>query len=89
VVVSITLLGIATPVAMSMALEPLGDVAGTAAGVLGTVTLTGGSLLAAVVGMRIETSTTPWAVGHLFYGTIALGLLIAAGRTPEPVPDAA
>ena len=89
VVVSITLLGIATPVTMSMALEPLGDVAGTAAGVLGTVTLTGGSLLAAVVGMRIETSTTPWAVGHLFYGTIALGLLIAAGRTPEPVPDVA
>jgi len=37
--------------------------------------------------MRIETSTTPWAVGYLFYGAIALGLLIAAGRTPEPVPD--
>ena len=33
------------------------------------------------------TSTTPWAVGYLFYGAIALGLLIAAGRTPEPVPD--
>ena len=43
--------------------------------------------LAALVGMRIEASTTPWAVGYLFYGAIALGLLIAAGRTPEPLPD--
>jgi DHA1 family bicyclomycin/chloramphenicol resistance-like MFS transporter len=74
---------------MSRALEPLGDVAGTAAGVLGMMTLTGASLLAAIVGMRIGTSTTPWAVGYLCYGTIALGLLIAAGRTPEPVPDVA
>ena len=36
--------------------------------------------------LRIEASTTPWAVGYLFYGTIALGLLVAAGRTPEPAP---
>jgi DHA1 family bicyclomycin/chloramphenicol resistance-like MFS transporter len=86
VVASNTFLALVTPVAMSRALEPLGDVAGTAAGVLGLVTLTGASLLAALVGMRIEASTTPWAVGYLFYGTIALGLLVAAGRTPEPAP---
>ena len=47
---SFTFLALVTPVAMSRALEPLGDVAGTAAGVLGLVTLTGASLLAAVVG---------------------------------------
>ena len=87
VVASNTFLVLVTPVAMSRALEPLGDAAGTAAGVLGLVTLTGASLLAAFVGMRIGTSTTPWAVGYLFYGAIALGLLIAAGRTPEPVSD--
>ena len=89
VAVSNTFLGLVTPVAMSKALEPLGDVAGTAAGVLGLATLTGASLLAAVVGMRIGTSTTPWSVGYLLYGTIALGLFIAAGRTPEPVPGGA
>ena len=89
VVASNTFLALVTPVAMSRALEPLGDVAGTAAGVLGLVTLTGASLLAALVGMRIEASTTPWAVGYLFYGTIALGLLVAAGRTPEPAPTTA
>jgi DHA1 family bicyclomycin/chloramphenicol resistance-like MFS transporter len=89
VVASNTFLVLVTPVAMSRALEPLGDVAGTAAGALGLVTLTGASLLAAVVGMRIEASTTPWAVGYLFYGTIALGLLVAAGRTPEPAPTTA
>ena len=39
--------------------------------------------------MRIESSTTPWAVGFLVYGLIALGFLLAAGRTPKPVADAA
>jgi DHA1 family bicyclomycin/chloramphenicol resistance-like MFS transporter len=88
-VVSNTLLALVTPVAISMALEPLGDVAGTAAGVIGLGALTSASLLAAFVGLRIESSTTPWAVGFLVYGLVALGFLIAAGRTPDPVSDAA
>ena len=89
IVIGNTLLALVTPVAMSMALEPLGDVAATAAGVLGLGALTSASLLAAFVGMRIESSTTPWAVGFLVYGLIALGFLLAAGRTPDPVADAA
>ena len=88
-VVGNTLLALVTPVAISMALEPLGDVAGTAAGVIGLGALTSASLLAAFVGMRIESSTTPWAVGFLVYGLVALGFLIAAGRTPDPVSYAA
>ena len=88
-VVGNTLLALVTPVAMSMALEPLGDVAGTAAGVLGFGALTSASLLAAFVGMRIESSTTPWTVGFLVYGLVALGFLLAAGRAPDPVSDAA
>ena len=89
IVVGNTLLALVTPVAMSMALEPLGDVAGTAAGVLGLGALTSASLLAAFVGMHIESSTTPWAVGFLIYGLIALGFLLAAGRAPDPMAETA
>ena len=83
-VVGNTLLALVTPVAMSMALEPMGDLAGTAAGILGLGGITAASLLAAFVGMQIHDSTTPWAVGYVVYGAIGLVLLVAAGRTPEP-----
>ena len=83
-VVGNTLLALVTPVAMSMALEPMGDLAGTAAGILGLGGITAASLLAAFVGMHIHDSTTPWAVGYVVYGAIGLVLLVTAGRTPEP-----
>ena len=83
-VVGNTLLALVTPVAMSMALEPMGDLAGTAAGILGLGGITAASLLAAFVGIHIHDSTTPWAVGYVVYGAIGLVLLVAAGRTPEP-----
>ncbi len=83
-VVGNTLLALVTPVAMSMALEPMGDLAGTAAGILGLGSITAASLLAAFVGMHIHDSTTPWAVGYVVYGAIGLVLLVTAGRTPEP-----
>jgi DHA1 family bicyclomycin/chloramphenicol resistance-like MFS transporter len=84
VVVGTTLLALLSPVAMSQALEPLGDVAGTAAGILGLGFLTCGSLLSALVGIRIGDTPTPWAVGSVGYGAISLALLVAAGRTAEP-----
>ncbi len=83
-VVGNTLLALVTPVAMSMALEPMGDLAGTAAGILGLGGITAASLLAAFVGTHIHASTTPWAVAFVVYGAIGLGFLVAAGRTPAP-----
>ncbi|MBT6372940.1 MAG: MFS transporter, partial [Acidimicrobiaceae bacterium] len=71
-VVGNTLLALVTPVAMSMALEPMGDLAGTAAGILGLGGITAASLLAAFVGIHIHDSTTPWAVGYVVYGAIGL-----------------
>ena len=84
VVVGGTFLALLTPVAMSRALEPLGDVAGTATGILGLGAITCASVLAALVGIRIGDTTTPWAVGAVGYGTVCLALLVAAGRTPDP-----
>ena len=79
-------LALVTPVALSLALEPMGELAGTASGILGLGGISAASLLAALVGMQLGTTTTPWAVGFVVYATIGLGLLVAAGRTPEPDP---
>jgi MFS family permease len=67
----------------------MGDLAGTAAGILGLGGITAASLLAAFVGTHIHASTTPWAVAFMVYGAIGLGFLVAAGRTPESAPERA
>ena len=79
-------LALVTPVALSLALEPMGELAGTASGILGLSAISAASLLAALVGMQLGTTTTPWAVGFVVYATIGLGFLVAAGRTPEQDP---
>jgi len=85
-VVGNTFLALVTPVAMSLALEPMGELAGTASGILGLGGISAASLLAALVGMQLGETTTPWAVGFVVYASIGLGLLVAAGRTSEPDP---
>lgn len=84
VVVGSTLLSLLSPIAVSRALEPLGDVAGTATGIFGLGFITCSSILSALVAIRIGDTTTPWAVGVVGYGAISFLLLIAAGRTKEP-----
>ena len=83
------LLALLLPVAISKALEPLGEVAGTASGILGLAHITCGTLLAALVGIQLGDSTTPWSVGAVAYNAVALAILVAAGRTPDPEPEVA
>ena len=75
---------------ISLALEPMERIAGTAAAVRGVLTLGVGSLLAAVIDRQIETTITPMAVGGAIY--CAAGLVIlqwARGGSLEVVdPDA-
>ncbi len=87
VTVGSALLALLLPVAMSKALEPLGEVAGTASGILGLVHITCASLLAALVGIQLGDTTTPWSVGAFAYNAVSLAILVAAGRTPEPDPE--
>ncbi len=89
VTVGSALLALLLPVAISRALEPLGEVAGTASGILGLAHITCGTLLAALVGIQLGDSTTPWSVGAVAYNAVALAILVAAGRTPEPEPKVA
>jgi DHA1 family bicyclomycin/chloramphenicol resistance-like MFS transporter len=69
-----------TPLCFALALEPMGEQAGTASAVLGVVSLGGGALLAAVVDARIEATVTPMVVGSLLFGLVGLVLLVWAGR---------
>ena len=81
---SVTLL---TPTCYSLGLEPMGDLAGTASGVMGFVSTAVGSVLAAIVDASIVGTVTPMALGYVFYGLIALGFLMWAGAARRTAVD--
>lgn len=66
------------PSCFTLGLQPMGDLAGTAAAVMGFFTTAVGAGLAAFIDRQIGTSITPMAVGYLVYGILALGALIVA-----------
>mgnify|MGYP000844847677 CR=1 FL=1 len=65
-------LSLLTPIGLSLALEPMGDLAGTASGVAGAISLGGAGLLAAIFSTQINYSVTPLAFGYLLYSIISL-----------------
>ena len=76
------------PTAMSLALEPMGRMAGTAAAVLGFCGSVGGSLLASFTDRAIDGSVTPIGVAYLAYSVIALACQIWARPGPRlQLPD--
>ena len=60
------------PSGMSLALEPMGQMAGTAAAVLGFCGSVGGSLLASFTDRAIEGSVMPIGIAYLAYSLMAL-----------------
>ena len=74
------------PTAMSLALEPMGRMAGTAAAVLGFCGAVGGSLLASFTDRAIDGSVTPIGVAYLTYSAIALACQLWARRSPSRTP---
>jgi len=64
----------------SLAMEPLGHVAGTASSVQGFVTTFGGALLGFLVGQQFDGTTVPLSVGFTVYGTLALVVVLVAER---------
>ena len=64
----------------SLAMEPLGHVAGTASSVQGFVTTFGGALLGFFVGQHFDGTTVPLSVGFMGYGLLALGVVLVAER---------
>lgn len=64
----------------SLAMEPLGHVAGTAASVQGFLQTVGGGLVGASIGQAFDGTTTPLAAGYAASALIALVLVLVAER---------
>ncbi len=64
----------------ALAMEPLGEVAGTASSVLGFAQTVIGAALGAVIGQAFDGTTTPVATGYCVLGFVALGCVLIAER---------
>ncbi|MCT8999476.1 multidrug effflux MFS transporter [Chelativorans intermedius] len=64
----------------SIAMEPLGHVAGTAAAVLGFVTTLGGGVLGALIGQAFDGTLTPLAGGYFAVSVAGLILVLIGER---------
>lgn len=80
---------IVSTTAISLALQPMERIAGTAAALRGTFTLGFGSVLASLVDRQIVDTITPMAVGGVLYCSIGFAILLwARGGSLEVVdPD--
>lgn len=67
------------PMCSALALQPMGEQAGTAASVLGVITLAGGAGIGAIIDASINDTVTPMAVGYLICGLASLVALRWAG----------
>lgn len=76
------------PTANSLALEPMGALAGTAAAGIGLTTSIVGAFLGSLVDRAIEGTITPMAIGYAVYAFAALGFQVFA-LTGRSVPDEA
>jgi DHA1 family bicyclomycin/chloramphenicol resistance-like MFS transporter len=78
----------------SMAMENMGDIAGTAASLQGFVAVLGGAVVGAYIGQSFDGTTVPLYIGFVVSGLIALGIVLIAERgrlfrpTHEPVTEA-
>ena len=63
------------PNANSLAMDPMGSVAGMASSIIGFVSLAGGAAIGAVIDRSFDGSVTPLAAGFLFSATAALAII--------------
>jgi len=75
-----------SPLQQTLAMEPMGAIAGTAASVTGAMVFLGGAVLGSFVDRAIESTVTPFGVGFLVYGLVMAVVTVAArnsvGLTP-------
>ncbi|MBV2142841.1 multidrug effflux MFS transporter [Falsochrobactrum sp. TDYN1] len=64
----------------ALAMEPLGNVAGTASSVLGFAQTVIGASLGAIIGQAFDGTTTPVAIGYCVLGFVALICVLIAER---------
>ena len=75
-----------TPNLNTIAMEPVGDIAGTASALIGSVSIAGGAVIGAAVDPLFDDTVTPMAATLVISG-LAVSLLVTWGaRRPAPVP---
>jgi MFS transporter, DHA1 family, multidrug resistance protein len=70
----------------SIAMQPLGHVAGTAASVQGVITTIGGALIGLVIGQMFNGTTLPLIAGFAICGSLALAIVLRINREEVPAP---
>jgi len=78
-IVATSFVTLATPVISALALDPMGDLAGTVSSLLYFTGFAIGALLAALVDARIEASVTPFLVGFAIFMVIGYAFQMWAG----------
>lgn len=71
-----------SPLFQSLALQPMGAIAGTAASVTGAAVFLGGAVLGSITDRALDTTVTAFGVAFLIYGLVIAATVLAAG--PEP-----
>jgi DHA1 family bicyclomycin/chloramphenicol resistance-like MFS transporter len=64
----------------SLAMQPMGHIAGTASSVQGTIGTVGGALLGLAIGQSFNGTVVPMVAGFAIFGTAALGILLITER---------
>jgi MFS transporter, DHA1 family, multidrug resistance protein len=72
--------GLLIPNLNTIAMQPMGALAGTASSVIGAVQLAGGALLGALVDRSFDGTVRPLSLGFLGFGVLALALILWAER---------
>jgi len=70
---------VANPPMSALALEPMGELAGTASSLMYFMSFAGGAGLAAIFSVMIEDTVTPFAAGYAMYTAIGFAMLLWAG----------
>ncbi len=73
-------IGLMGPNFNAMAMEPMGEIAGTASSVQGTIATIGAALFSVAVGQRFDGSTLPVIEGYLVAGLAALVIILITER---------
>jgi DHA1 family bicyclomycin/chloramphenicol resistance-like MFS transporter len=64
----------------AIAMEPLGEVAGTAASLLGFIDMLGATLIGFFIGQRFDGTLVPMVLGFLVCGLLAMAVIVLAER---------
>jgi DHA1 family bicyclomycin/chloramphenicol resistance-like MFS transporter len=64
----------------SIAMEPLGAIAGTASSILGFAQTVGGGVVGALIGQAYDGSVLPLAVGYVLVSAISLLMVVIAEK---------